>query len=210
MQYPHGDTDRKKGELIADGLPHDVRAKFFTQNPPTGCDWEFWPKGGTMKVKHGPAAESKRRTISAKTAATTVALALLFFAFNAAAQPQPLIGYLAATTVSPATTNASAGNGTFSLGGLNKVSVLQTTVGSQTNDAAGEFILTLDGTLNGTDWVSDTKTITMTLNGSSDVTQIDLVTNDCGFQQFRWGDLRNTNDVSTTTVRRVHVFVPDQ
>jgi len=158
-------------------------------------------------VVRGRCKEKRVKTKPDKIAkAAALLLFLCLFGFSASAQ-QNLIGYLPATTVAGASTNATAGTGVIGWN-IDQVAVFQLTVVS-TNTASGAFTVDFRTSDNGTDWKTMAYSVAVTANGTTAATDIIRLTNTVGGKYLQVQQVRNPS-ASAVSVSRFTLSLKEQ
>lgn len=219
---------KDKATLVADGNFAAILQQYKAAKPGKGETIEFWSSGYLTKFR-GEAKDSKMfkkqstepeavavdmkkagksdedianflKAAKAKVAkAAALLLGLCLFGFSATAQ-QSLISYLSTTTVAGASTNTTMYGGTIGWN-IDQVAVFQTTIVGTNASPTNAVTVLLDTSDNGTDWLTDQYTISVTPAGTTAGSSITRITNSVGGKYLRVGTLKNPNLTAVTVSR---------
>ncbi len=149
---------------------------------------------GSILVVRGRCKEKRKKGGAAKLAAALLLLCLFGFSVNA---QEPIIHKLVSTTVAGASTNTSQGNG-FIGWNIDQVAVLQVSVVGTNSSPTNAMRITFDTSDNGTHWLTDQYSQSLTPTDTSTATAISRITNTVGGKYIRFGKVENANLTAVT------------
>lgn len=113
---------------------------------------------------------------------------------------QPVIGNINGATTAGATTNTSAANGVIGWN-IDRTVVFQAAIIGTNASPTNAVTVLFDTSDNGTDWLTDQYTFSITPNGTNSATAISRVTNSVGGKYLRFGTIKNPNLTAVTFTR---------
>lgn len=224
---------------VARGPYAEVKARFGTLSPGKSETLELWSPGWLPKRKRadekqvlytkqkpdsiealradlrkqGASPEEIAKAVAASKLPSilkkaTALIALICLCGLSAGAQEPIINKLVSSTVVGATTNSSQGNGLIGWN-IDAVAVLQVAVVGTNASPTNAIRVTFDTSDNGTDWLTDQYSHSVTPTGTTTASSITRITNTVGGKYLRFGKVENAN-LTAVTINRYTMSIKER